>query len=326
VSSLIPYFCSVFHHKVLKVLARNISEEATKQEESAGRTKDLVQLLKLRLSWLVVFSALVTYFMAAAEVNWLTALMLFIGGFLVTGASNAFNQIIEKDLDKLMARTENRPMPRERLSHTEAIVFSSIAAVTGILILWFYVNALCGILGLAALISYVAIYTPLKRVTPFAVFVGALPGALPVLLGWVAATNQISAGGLVLFLIQFMWQFPHFWSIAWVLEDDYKRAGFNMLPAADGRSKTSAFQIIVYTAGIIPIGILPLMFNMVSPAAVLVTTLAGVFFLIKALRLHKTLAIPEARKLMFASFIYLPVVQLALMFDKLYLYPLWLNH
>ena len=308
------------------MLARDISEEATRQETSAGRIKDLVQLLKLRLSWLVVFSAIVTYFMAAAEINWFTALMLFIGGFWVTGASNAFNQIIEKDLDKLMNRTENRPMPKERLTHTEALVFSSVAAVTGILILWFYVNPLCGMLGVAALLSYVAIYTPLKRITPFAVFVGAFPGALPVLLGWVAATNQISAGGLILFLIQFMWQFPHFWSIAWVLDEDYKRAGFQMLPAADGRSKTSALQIIVYTAGIIPIGILPLMFHMVSPAAVVITTIAGIYFLKKALSLHKTLAIPEARKLMFASFIYLPVVQLALMFDKLYLYPLWLNH
>lgn len=285
-----------------------------------------MQLLKLRLSWLVVFSALTAFFMGGTSFEWYTPLLLTLGGFLVTGASNAFNQIIEKDLDKLMSRTENRPMPQQRLSHTEALVFSAITGIIGILILWIFMNPLSGWLGLSALVSYVAVYTPLKRITPFAVFVGAFPGAIPPLLGWVAATGEIGIQGLILFAIQFIWQFPHFWSLAWVLDEDYKKAGFRMLPAADGRSKTSALQILVYTAGLVPIGVLPFMFRMVSPASVILILLAGIFFLRKAIILHRTLEISDARKLMFASFIYLPVVQLSMMFDNLYLLKLWIQH
>lgn len=284
-----------------------------------------MQLLKLRLSWLVVFSALTSFFMGTQSFEWYTPLLLTLGGFLVTGASNAFNQIIERDLDKLMSRTEKRPMPQGRLSHTEALIFSAITGALGIWLLWEFMNPLSGILGLIALVSYVAIYTPLKRVTPFAVFVGAFPGAIPPMLGWVAATGEIGIQGLILFAVQFIWQFPHFWSLAWVMHDDYQKAGFDMLPAADGRSKTSALQILIYTAGLVPIGLLPFMFRMISPIAVVIITLSGVFFLIRAIRLHRTLEIADARKVMFGSFIYLPVVQLAMMFDNLYLLEKWLQ-
>jgi protoheme IX farnesyltransferase len=157
------------------------------------------------------------------------------------------------------------------------------------------------------------------------VFVGAFPGAIPPLLGWVAATGEIGIHGLVLFAVQFIWQFPHFWSLAWVLEDDYLKAGFRMLPAADGRSKTSALQILIYTAGLLPIGFLPFLFRMISPVALIITLLAGIYFLRKALKLHKTLEVSDAKALMFASFIYLPVVQLAMMFDSLFVLPYWLN-
>jgi len=290
-----------------------------------SKTKDYMQLLKLRLSWLVVFSALTSYFMGVKEFNWIDPLWLTLGGFLVTGSSNAFNQIIERRLDVLMTRTENRPMPKGRLSVAEALIFSAITGILGIAILWIFMNPLCGILGIGALVSYVAIYTPLKRVTPFAVFVGAFPGAIPPLLGWVAATGEIGIFGLALFAVQFIWQFPHFWSLAWVLEDDYLKAGFRMLPAADGRSKTSALQILVYTAGLLPIGFLPFLFRMISPAALIVTLLAGVYFLQKAIKLHNTLEIRDAKALMFASFIYLPVVQLSMMFDSLFILPYWLN-
>jgi protoheme IX farnesyltransferase len=216
-------------------------------------------------------------------------------------------------------------MPKGRLSVAEALIFSAITGILGIAILWIFMNPLCGILGIGALVSYVAIYTPLKRVTPFAVFVGAFPGAIPPLLGWVAATGEIGIFGLALFAVQFIWQFPHFWSLAWVLEDDYLKAGFRMLPAADGRSKTSALQILVYTAGLLPIGFLPFLFRMISPAALIVTLLAGVYFLQKAIKLHNTLEIRDAKALMFASFIYLPVVQLSMMFDSLFILPYWLN-
>lgn len=284
-----------------------------------------MQLLKLRLSWLVVFSALTSFFMGTQSFDWYTPILLTLGGFLVTGASNAFNQIIERDLDKLMSRTENRPMPQGRLSHTEALIFSAITGALGIWLLWEFMNPLSGILGLIALLSYVVIYTPLKRVTPFAVFVGAFPGAIPPMLGWVAATGEIGIQGLILFAVQFIWQFPHFWSLAWVMHDDYQKAGFDMLPAADGRSKTSALQILIYTAGLVPIGLLPLMFRMISPVAVVIITISGIFFLMRAIHLHRTLEISDARKVMFGSFIYLPVVQLAMMFDNLYLLEKWLQ-
>jgi protoheme IX farnesyltransferase len=298
------------------VLAQDVSH-TSESSAFASKAKDLMQLLKLRLASLVVFSAVVSYLMAADKPDWAIALLLTLGGFLVTGSSNAFNQIIEKDLDKLMARTENRPMPQERLTHTEALFFSGLIGLLGIGILWYFINPLSGILGIAALVSYVAIYTPLKRITPFAVFVGAFPGAIPPMLGWVAVSGEMSIQALILFGIQFMWQFPHFWALAWMLDDDYKKAGFQMLPASDGRSKTSALQVMVYTASVIPFGLLPFVFKMAGPVSAVIITLTGIYFLMKAIKLHSTLEISDARKLLYASFIYLPVVQLALLFDKL---------
>lgn len=297
-----------------------LATEITENQIASGigqKLKDYGQLLKLRLASLVVFSAVVSYLMASENPDWVTAVLLTLGGFLVTGASNSFNQIIEKDLDRKMARTENRPMPNSRLSHTEALFFSTIIGAIGIFILWYFMNPLSGILGLAALVSYVGIYTPLKRITPFAVFVGAFPGAIPPMLGWVAVSGEMSIQALIVFAIQFMWQFPHFWALAWILDDDYKKAGFHMLPAADGRSKTSALQVMVYTAGLIPIGILPYVFLMAGPVSAVITTICGIYFMAKAIKLHKTLEIADARKLLYASFVYLPVVQLALLFDKL---------
>jgi len=297
------------------------TETAPEMLKSHSKMKDFTLLLKLRLSWLVVFSAVTAYIMAHfyfdQPINWTSVIILTFGGFLVTGSSNAINQIIEKDLDKLMSRTENRPMPQERLTNMEAIIFSVSAGILGVFLLWYFLNPLSGILGLSALLSYVAIYTPLKRVSPFAVFVGAFPGAIPPMLGWVALTGEMSLQALILFAIQFIWQFPHFWALAWMMDEDYKKAGFFMLPAADGRSKTSALQIMVYTAGIIPIGLLPYMFNMTGIVSAVITTLCGIYFMFRAIKLHNSLEIADARKLLYASFIYLPIVQLALLFDTL---------
>lgn len=281
------------------------------------KIKDYAQLLKLRLASLVVFSAVVTYFMAAENPNWVTAILLTLGGFLVTGASNAFNQIIEKELDRKMDRTLGRPLPQERLSESEALIFSSAIGLAGIWILWEYMNPLSGLLGIAALVSYVVIYTPLKRVTPFAVFVGAFPGAVPPMLGWVAATGEMSVQAIVVFLVQFMWQFPHFWALAWILDEDYKKAGFQMLPSAGGRNKASAMQTMVYTAGLLPIGLLPYYFRMAGPVSAIITTLCGIYFMVRAIQLYRSLEISDAKKLLYASFIYLPVVQLALLIDKI---------
>lgn len=297
-----------------------LTQEITETQSKSAivlKMKDYGQLLKLRLASLVVFSAVVTYFMAAQNPSWIQALLLTLGGFLVTGSSNAFNQIIEKELDKKMERTQQRPLPQDRLTETEALIFSGVIGLLGIGILWYFMNPLSGILGIAALVSYVAVYTPLKRVTPFAVFVGAFPGAIPPMLGWVAATGVMSVEAIVVFLIQFMWQFPHFWALAWMLDDDYKKAGFQMLPSVTGRSKTSAFQVMVYTAGLIPIGLLPYFFQMAGPISAVITTICGTYFMIKAIKLHQTLEISDARKLLYASFVYLPIVQLALLLDKI---------
>lgn len=303
-----PIFAPVF------TITFPISSKAMKQY-----TKSLAELMKLRLSFLVVFSAVVSYAMASDSIltlDWNSILLLTAGGFLVTGASNGFNQVIERNLDRLMDRTQKRPLPEQRLSVIDAILFSLISAALGIWILWHFMNPLSGILGIVALVSYVIIYTPLKQKTPFAVFVGAFPGAIPPMLGWVAATGELGIEAFVLFAIQFIWQFPHFWSLAWVLDDDYKKAGFRMLPSSNGRSKASAMQILVYNAGLIPITLLPFAFKMSGFISAGISILVGIWFFYKALRLFKTCEISDARKLMFASFVYLPIVQLALLFDK----------
>jgi protoheme IX farnesyltransferase len=304
-----------------------IQEENTilANERNTSKLSDFTQLLKLRLSWLVVFSALTAYFMGTTDYSWVKISMLTLGGFLVTGSSNAFNQIIERDLDRLMDRTQNRPMPQGRLSRLEALVFSALTGIIGIGILWVFMNPLSGILGLLALLSYVAVYTPMKRITPFAVFVGAFPGAVPPLLGWVAATGEIDLYGLVLFSIQFIWQFPHFWSLAWVLEEDYLKAGFRMLPSAQGKSKASAFQVLAYTIGLIPLGLLPFLFRMVSPVATAILLICGIYFSIKAIKLYRSLERADARALMFASFIYLPIVQVVMTLDHLFILPYWIK-
>lgn len=297
-----------------------LSQELTDSRDRSNtmlKLRDYAQLLKLRLASLVVFSAVVTYFMAAETSSWISAFWLTLGGFLVTGSSNAFNQIIEKELDRKMERTSGRPLPQQRLSESEALIFSSLIGLAGIWILWEFMNPLSGLLGVGALVSYVVIYTPLKRVTPFAVFVGAFPGAIPPMLGWVAATGEMSVQALVVFLIQFMWQFPHFWALAWILDEDYKKAGFRMLPSAGGRDKSSALQTMVYTAGLIPIGLLPFFFRMAGPVSAAVTVVCGIYFMVKAIQLYRSLEISDARKLLYASFVYLPVVQLALLLDKL---------
>lgn len=284
---------------------------------STSKISDYSQFIKLRLSSLVVLSAAICFVLGSSSVDWNKLLLLVLGGFLVTGASNGFNQILERDTDKMMSRTSNRPLPQERISLTEAYLLASVMAILGIAILWYYMNPLSGILGLTALLIYVLIYTPLKKITPFAVFVGAFPGAIPPLLGWVAATNNLSVEGWILFAIQFIWQFPHFWAIAWVLNEDYLKAGFKMLPSEGGRNKNSAFQVLFYSLGLIPISLLPLVFKMTGSIAGVVILICGILFAIRAYRLYKSCSVEAASKLMFASFIYLPVVQIAILLDKL---------
>ncbi len=281
-----------------------------------SKVRDYAQFLKLRLAALVVLSAAFSFVIGSHQVNWNKMLLLILGGFLVTGSSNGFNQIIERNLDKLMHRTHMRPLPQDRMTLIESFILAMIMGITGICILWIFMNPMSGILGLTALLLYTLVYTPLKRVTPFAVFVGAIPGAIPPLLGYVASTSgfgEITFQAWILFAVQFMWQFPHFWAIAWVLDDDYKKAGFRMLPSLGGRDKSSAFQVLVYTLFLLPISLLPVMFHMSGIVSAFIILVCGIFFTYQAYTLYKECTVEAARKLMFGSFIYLPVVQIAVM-------------
>ncbi len=283
-----------------------------------ARLTDFAQLTKMRLAFLVVFSAAMAYLIGTnGNPDWIKLLLLVTGGFLVTGSANAFNQVIEKDLDKLMDRTLSRPLPDARMKTREAILIAAACGITGLFILTRYMNLASGILGLFALVSYTLMYTPLKRVTPFAVFVGAFPGAIPPLLGYVAATNTFATEAWLLFSIQFLWQFPHFWAIAWVMDDDYRKAGFELLPSKGGRDKSSAFQTFVYTFSLIPLGMLPWFFNLSGTISMITLVIAGMFFTYQAWRLYKECSVTRARQLMFGSFIYLPVVQIAMVLDQI---------
>lgn len=276
-------------------------------------------LTKFRLSGLVVFSAAMGFIIASGSgFSWTRLIVLVIGGFLVTGSSNAFNQIIERDLDKLMERTANRPLPAGRMGVPEAMLASFIMGIVGVGILWLAINPLCGVLSLLSLLIYVFIYTPAKRLTPFSVLIGAIPGAFPPLLGWIAFTGEVGLEGLTLYAVQFIWQFPHFWGIAWVLHDDYKRAGFRMLPSRGGRDKKSAFQTFVYTICLVPMALLPQFFGFTGSITTVLMLVCGLLFTMQAVNLYVNCETDAARKLMFGSFIYLPVVQIVWMIDKLF--------
>ena len=282
------------------------------------KLKDIMELTKLRLSLLVVFSAIMAYLLAIeTAVVWSNVFFLFLGGFFVTASSNTVNQIIEKDLDKLMTRTQNRPLPAGRMRLVEAYMIAGITGVSGILILAFYFNTLSGLLGALALISYAFIYTPFKRISPVSVFIGAIPGSIPLLIGYTAASGTIGTIGIVLFTIQFFWQIPHFWSIAWLLDEDYKKAGYFLLPSNEGKTRNTALQNIPYLIGLLAVSTLPYILNISGIASLIVSLIAGIYFLSAGIQLATDLTDKSARKLMFASFIYLPIVFLALVIDKI---------
>ena len=283
-----------------------------------AKVTDYNQLVKFRLSFLVVFSSVITYLTASTgAINWFEVAMLSLGGFLVTGAANGINQIIEKDFDKLMLRTANRPVATNRMSVTEASLVCLSMGLSGVLIIGFFLNPLCGWISFAALMSYAFVYTPLKRISPVSVFVGAFPGALPTMLGWVAFTGKIDMPAILLFGVQFFWQFPHFWSIAWILDDDYKRAGFKMLPSTPGRDKGTALQTLAFSLVLIPIGMLPTQYGITGITSAIIAVAGGLMLSYLSFKLFKTCDNKDAKRLMFASFIYLPVVQLAYLFDKI---------
>ena len=290
------------------------------------KIKTYTELLKPRLSFLVAFSAAFGYLLAfQGTINWASFISLAIGGFLVSGASILINQILERDLDSMMNRTQNRPIPSGRVTVNEAIIYTVLTGVAGLFLLLTYTNVLTTALAFVSMLLYGFVYTPLKRVGSVAVFVGAIPGALPPMLGWVAATGNISYEAIIIFAVQFIWQFPHFWAIAWVLDDDYKKAGFKLLPSKGGRDVSTAFQIAVYTLFLIPMGLLPTQVGITGLSAGIIATLCGILFLVPALQLLKgcspkgdvELAQLQAKRIMFGSFIYLPVVQIAFLIDKI---------
>ena len=280
---------------------------------------DFKQLTKVRLAVSVVFSSVAGYFLAADTPVLIDVILLAFGGYFMVGASNAFNQVLEKDLDALMDRTENRPLPSGRMSVQFAMSIALILTVLGLLVLY-TINTRTALFGGISIFLYVCVYTPLKTRTPLAVFVGAFPGAIPFMLGWVAYSNHFGIEPGVLFMIQFFWQFPHFWAIGWMLDDDYKRAGFKMLPSGHPDNAT-AFQIVFYTLWMLVISLLPATaytgsFNLSIIGAVVVGIL-GLIMLYFALQLMIEKTNEAARKLMFSSVGYITLVQIIYVIDKM---------
>lgn len=290
---------------------------------------DVKQLVKIRLTMTVVFSASIAFLIGSkqqGDINWLHWVILTAGGFLVTGSANGFNEIIERDLDKLMKRTADRPIPAGRMTTGQALVLSLLMGIAGTYTL-VTLNFIAGLLSVFSILLYAFVYTPLKQKSPIAVFVGAFPGALPPLIGYYAAFSQndlalysqqnaaaIIVIPLVLFMIQFIWQFPHFWGIAWVLDEDYKRAGFRLLPTTK-RDKVSAFMVLVSTLLMVPASLLPYYFGFGGIVVSVVSVAGALLFSWYGLKLFLRCDLAAARKVMFTSFFYLPLIQLILLFD-----------
>lgn len=287
-----------------------------------AKLQDYEQLIKFRLNLTVVFSAAFGYMMAVGSaVDFIALLMLSVGGFLVTSSANAINQIIEKDYDKQMKRTAQRPLATDRMDLTEAVLIAGLSGIFGIIILWYFLNPLTALLGAISLIAYAFVYTPLKRYSTLAVFVGAIPGALPVLIGWIGATGSegMNIIAFSLFSLQFLWQFPHFWSIGWLGYDDYKNAGFKLLPTkVDGRNRNTAMQVIIYTVAMILVSVLPFVFQLSGAVYLAVALVLGLFFLYRGIQLFVKCDNKAAKNVMFASLIYLPVVQIIMVLDKIF--------
>ncbi|HET6994276.1 MAG TPA: heme o synthase [Chitinophagaceae bacterium] len=302
-------------------------QSSTIKHESVvmSKIKDYVQLIKLSLSIMVVFSSVISYMLApkVVEFDWTMLLLLFAGGMLVTGSANAINQVVEKDTDALMKRTAKRPVASGRMSEQEGWAFAIVTGAAGVFILGNYFNWLSAGLAVLSLFLYAFIYTPLKKVNSIAVLVGAIPGALPCLIGWAAGDDKLSMGGWVLFALQFLWQFPHFWAIAWVAHTDYSRVGFRLLPAEKGPTKFTALQAVIYSLLLLPVTLIPFFTGMCEYKSIagmiglVLIILANVFMIMRCVGLYRKMDVPSARKVMFGSYMYLPVVLLALLMSKI---------
>ena len=291
-----------------------------------NKIKDFLQLIKPSLSIMVVFSSVMSFVLTPAfgnyEEKWKWVLLLFAGGMLVTGSANAINQVVEKDTDAIMKRTAKRPVASGRLSVQEGWAFAILTGAAGVFILGNYFNWTAASLAAFSLFLYAFIYTPLKKVSSIAVLVGAVPGALPCLIGWAAGDDKLSTGGWILFGIQFLWQFPHFWAIAWLAHGDYTKAGFKLLPADKGPTKFTAFQTVIYSLLLLPVTLIPYYTGMCEMSSVtgliglVLIVLANAFMIMRSVKLYQTMEVSAARRVMFGSYIYLPVVLLALLMSK----------
>ncbi|SRR5258706_4069005 len=289
-----------------------------------SKVKDYLQLVKLSLSIMVVFSSVISYLLApkVVEYDWWTILLLFAGGMLVTGSANAINQVVEKDTDAMMKRTSKRPVAAGRMSVQEGWAFAILTGAMGVFILGNYFNWLAAGLAVLSLFLYAFIYTPLKKVNSIAVLMGAIPGALPCLIGWAAGDDKLSTGGWVLFGIQFFWQFPHFWAIAWIAHSDYTRVGFKLLPADKGPTKFTALQTVIYSLLLVPVTMIPYFTGMCEYGSVAgmiglsLIVIANLFMITRSIRLYREMDVTSARKVMFGSYMYLPVILLALLMSK----------
>jgi protoheme IX farnesyltransferase len=297
----------------------NQTENITKPEPlSKALIRDYMLLSKFRLSTTVVGTTLIAYFLGINKIgitiDWMAVFGLTLGGMFVTASANGFNQVYEKDLDKLMTRTQSRPVADGRMSVNDALIFSTVLGVLGLLVLALMTNSRCALLGLLSLFTYTLCYTPMKKNTPLAVFVGAIPGAIPPVIGWVAVSGNIDMIAWILFIIQFFWQFPHFWAIAWMLEDDYRKAGYTLLPNYAGRTKRNAMQTIWYSLILILVSIYPLIIDFTTWHSLFIILPFGGYLLFRATMLYREMSIKSARSLMFATLLYMPAVLLSYLF------------
>lgn len=296
-----------------------MSLDTTIKSTRSSVLEDFKQITKMRLALSVVFSSIAGYLLAADQIDFSKMLLLALGGYLMVGASNAFNQVIEKDLDALMQRTQNRPLPSGRMQPQTALLIAVVMTLLGMWVLY-TINYRTAFFGGMSIVLYVALYTPLKTKTPLAVFVGAFPGAIPFMLGWVAHTNAFGVEPGLLFMLQFFWQFPHFWAIGWMLDEDYKKAGFKMLPTGNPDQAT-AFQVVFYTLWMIAISLLPytnytgsLSLSAVGALIVLVLGSVMLYFGIQLMLIKSKEA---ARLLMLSSVVYISLVQIVYVMDKM---------
>ncbi len=308
--------------------AINIMEENTTIDKStsfglASKVKDYFQLIKFTLSFMVVFSTVVSFLIAPNEEIYvrnkiISVLLLFVAGMLVTGAANAINQVLEKNSDALMKRTAKRPVASGRMSENEATAFAAIAGLLGVAMMWYFFNFQSAMVSLFSLFLYGFIYTPLKKINSISVLVGAIPGALPCLIGWVAATDSFSLGGWILFGIQFLWQFPHFWAIAWLAHKDYTTAGFKLLPADKGPTRFTAVQSIVYSTLMVPVGFLPYYTGMSGLVSMWILLFCNLWMVYVSVLLFIRMDAKSARRVMFSSYFYLMIVLLALFANRVH--------